>query len=483
MTGALRMLLAAIAVVVFAEAARLLAGAPPEGELVDGIGRAFLPPGADVLEAGTALGVLLLGGWLFGRIAYAMGLSKITGFLLFGILVGPGVSAAFTGGRGIISDGQRESLELVNDLAISLIALTAGGEIDLAAVRRLLGGIATTLAVQVVLVVAMVGTGMYLLLPSTGWLEPEQTSERLAIAAVIATIAVASSPAVVIAILAETGARGPMAQFSLASAVCKDLVLVVLFAIVLTIAAPVVVTAAEQQDAGELAWTLTQELGGSILAGLIAGGAIAVYVGRVGAHLAVLVVAACLAIALVSERLHLEPLLVALVAGLVIRNVWGSSTVAVFDTTERMSLPVYVVFFALAGSKVDPAKISDVWLAVVALVLLRAAALWVGAEGGARVAGLPPRVRRWTWTAFVPQAGVSLALATVVSKQFAERPGAPGVPFQVELDNLLLSAIAIHELVGPVLFKLGLGRAGETGPDPPRAEGTGPGEGDTVRRE
>ena len=61
--------------------------------------------------------------------------------------------------------------------------------------------------------------------------------------------------------------------------------------------------------------------------------------------------------------------------------------------------------------------------------------------------------RRWMWTAFVPQAGVSLALAAIIESEFTDEPWSAG------FYTLMLSVIAVHELVGPVLMKLGIARS------------------------
>ena len=51
------------------------------------------------------------------------------------------------------------------------------------------------------------------------------------------------------------------------------------------------------------------------------------------------------------------------------------------------------------------------------------------------------------------QAGITLGFASVVAAEF------PGWGNQLQL--LLVASIAIHELVGPILFRRGLAQAGE----------------------
>ena len=55
-------------------------------------------------------------------------------------------------------------------------------------------------------------------------------------------------------------------------------------------------------------------------------------------------------------------------------------------------------------------------------------------------------------------AGISLALATIVAAQFES------FAFSDKIYAILLSSIAIHELIGPILFKFALEKAGESQP-------------------
>ena len=123
-------------------------------------------------------------------------------------------------------------------------------------------------------------------------------------------------------------------------------------------------------------------------------------------------------------------------------------------------MPVYVLFFAVAGSKINPSLLAEVWMYVVALVVLRTVAIWSGTAMGCKLSGFEPPASKGIWTAFIPQAGISLALATIVAAQFES------FAFAEKVYAILLSAIAIHELIGPVLFKMALERAGETNPQP-----------------
>lgn len=478
------------AIIALALTARYLARDTGEVELTDALGLPFLRPSSGLLETGAGLGVLLLGAWLLGKIVSQFGLSKITGYLVFGILAGPGIGTWLLGegGTWLITKEQADNLSLANDIAIALIALTAGGEIRFSFLRKSLKAITLIMSVEFVLV--MIGTTalMVVLLQQGGALDDYGgLTTVILVATVIGIVAATNSPGVIMAMISETRADGPMARISLSVAVCKDLLLIIAFGLALAFATNSIIasidvsdqqttaqttTQQQQIDTDEpeipeaiveaagsqqssVLWTLTKQLGGSMLVGLIVGVALALYVSRFGAYLPIIIVFGSLAVALISKELGLKPLVVGLTAGLAMSNVFHTIAHDFFKQVEELTVPVYALFFALAGAKVNPALLGDVWIFVVLLVTIRAAGIYLGATAGAKLSKVEEPAATWMWTAMLPQAGISLALAVIVSEQFGD------FTFAEKVYNILLGSIAINELIGPVLFKLGLVRAGE----------------------
>lgn len=100
------------------------------------------------------LGFLVLTAFLAGEVAAFVELPRITGFLLLGILVGPSV-------LGVLPRQAVVDFRLINDGALSLIALTAGGELRLAGAWRRLGSIVSILTSQLVIIFAVLAAAVY----------------------------------------------------------------------------------------------------------------------------------------------------------------------------------------------------------------------------------------------------------------------------------------------------------------------------------
>jgi Kef-type K+ transport system membrane component KefB len=406
------------------------------------------PGRLDTANTGAALGLLLFGSFLAGQVATRLSLPAIVGYLLFGVLCGSSV-------LHLVNPAELTRLGLVKDFAVALIGLTAGGEIHLDFLRRSFRQVTVVTLGVVVATITGIGLIAYPVTRELGWIGEGGGSVWPAI--VIATVMAANSPAVLIALVTSMGARGTMPQLALAVTVFKDMVLLAIFALVVALATSQL-GSGEGASASGVALRVGKEIGGSVLMGLVFGGLMAWYVRRIRVHVAVFVVFACLAIALVSEALHLESLLVAVVAGLLLANVFPDLRGQVFDTTEELSTPVYCVFFAFAGAGIDLAALREMWAWAMLIVAARAALLLGGTTLGARVAGVEGAPGRWLWTSMIPQAGVALALTVIATDALLEAGFAPAEG----METLLLACVAMNQLAGPLALKLGLTRAGDS---------------------
>jgi Kef-type K+ transport system membrane component KefB len=116
---------------------------------------------------------------------------------------------------------------------------------------------------------------------------------------------------------------------------------------------------------------------------------------------------------------------------------------------------VLVVFFAAAGMSLHLDALATVGLAAVTLALVRVALIVCGTWIGGRLSTVDPGHARLVWMGLVSQAGVTLGLTIIIATEFPA--------WGVALQTLMVAMIALHELIGPILFKAALARAGEVG--------------------
>ena len=400
-------------------------------------------PGAEVT---LNLGILLLTAFIGGQVANRLGLSRITGYIVIGLVIGPSV-------LGFLSDSEVEALRPFSGLAIALIALTAGGELNLRRMRGSYRSLASITLVQTATILVFVFGTVVALRSYLPFTIGQSWNTVIAIAIVFAAIAVASSPSVAIAVIIDTRSKGPVSTTVLGVTVLKDVLVIVLFAIALSFTYSLLDPAGA--DHGGEMLELGREIGGSIAVGVLVGAVIAAYLSWVRQHLVLFTIAMAWVMVELTLLLHLELLLMALTAGFALENLLPVEGTKFVDALEAASLPLYAVFFGLAGAAVHISKLADVWQWAVVLVGVRAVAIVLGTSWGARVGQSPEVVRRTAWGAFISQAGVALGMAELLSREFPT--------WGAELYGFFVGMVAIHELAGPILAKWTLDRAGEVG--------------------
>lgn len=403
----------------------------------------------------VSLGFMLLGAWIFGEIVGHIGLPRVVGYLLFGVFAGPSFLPMVASIPAPISRFELDQLSSLDALAISLIALVAGGEIKVAFLRGMLGRISLLLLVQIgTILIGGAIVGLFVVQPMIPSMQNLAIGGSIHLALVIGLLCVANSPAIVVAMINETGAKGPLCDTALAATVCKDLVLVILLTILLGFV-PLAFAASEGADNVVLVIDAVWHLIGSIVFGAVVGVAMHYAAERIEKRIDIFLVLGGFAIAFAANALHFSPLLVALVAGFTQANIWPDRSQRMFHSIERLLLPVYCMFFAHAGAGINLEDLAALWPIALLLVGSRLVLVWAGTTLGARTARLDPGIRGWLWSAFTPQAGVAIALANEVAKALT------GQVFVDKLLALLVAAIALNEILGPLLMKFGLQRAGE----------------------
>ena len=159
-------------------------------------------------------------------------------------------------------------------------------------------------------------------------------------------------------------------------------------------------------------------------------------------------------VAEVGQRVELDPLIVALAAGLFIRNLTTLGPL-LLEAVESAALPVYVVFFAVTGATLQLRDLLVVGPAALVFAAVRAAGFVGGTWTGSLLAGAPDDVRKYAAFGLIPQAGLALALTLLLVRTFPSfGPGA---------SSLVFATVAINQLIAPVLFRVALVRSGEAG--------------------
>ena len=196
--------------------------------------------------------------------------------------------------------------------------------------------------------------------------------------------------------------------------------------------------------------------------------AISFYIRRIGHDLSLMLLIFGVAVTKISlwiglfmetrfdMTLQLEPLLICITAGFAVRR-FGRVGHQFLESLERSALPIYVLFFTLAGAALNFDALKLCWMFALCLALVRAGGLFGAAWAGTAIPGNDAVHNTSSWMAYLTQAGVSIGLAQIAQRQAPE--------IGIYLTTVVLAMIAINQVVGPIVFKVALCRVGEAKSD------------------
>ena len=389
-------------------------------------------------------GILLLTADTFGALAHDLRLPRLVGYLVAGVVLGP--SAA-----GIVPAGVLEDLSMMKRLAVGLIGLLAGAELRVTDLRQRYVAIGLILLFQTITVTGLL-LGVTLLarewVPFLSGLSP---APLFFVALLFATLLTVNSPMVTLAILTETRASGPLAKTTLGVVLVADVLIILLFSGAFSLARGSL-GGVPGGDPGGLVPLLGEVLG-SMLAGALVGGLVSLYVRFVKRELVLFAVLVVFATAAAAQAFHFELLLSLLVAGFLVENVAPVPAEPLVQALHQTAVPVFVIFFAMAGAELQLQEFASVWPLVLLVALVRIGGIRSSTTMAARLVGADPVVVRYGWTGLVSQAGVALGLASIVADRL------PGIGLAMQA--VTVGVIAFNESVGSILFRRGLEQARE----------------------
>lgn len=413
-----------------------------------------------------SLSIALLAGLMLSRLTKLGNLPAVTAYLVAGLLIGPYVLGRIgVPGLGFVSAQDVANYSIISDVALGFIALTMGNEFRKEDIKKLgkqavVVAIFQALTACVFVDVALIG--LHFLMPET---------LSLSVAITLGAIATATAPAATLMIVKQYKTSGPVTRMLLPVVALDDVVGLIVFAVSFGIA-----RALEHGTIDIFSVVIDPIL--EVIASLALGallGAIFTFTERFfhsrSKRLSISVCYVFLAVALSKLTFKLGPitigfssLLVCMMVGTIFCNFCDFSD-ELMDRLDRWTGPIMVLFFVLSGAGME-LNVFKSWAVViigVVFVLVRSAGKILGARFSSRMTKCQPTVQKYLGITLLPQAGVALGMSMT-----AMSLGESGLIIR----NIALFAVLVYELVGPLLTKIALDKAGEITekPVPPRKQ-------------
>jgi Kef-type K+ transport system membrane component KefB len=239
----------------------------------------------------------------------------------------------------------------------------------------------------------------------------------------------------------------------IAIAVINNLAIVISFSLLSAIAARVF-----PQESPAVIHALLVNIFGSIAVGILLALLLASYIRAIGARVGLFVFMLLFVIAEAGTVVHLNTLLVGLAAGLFLENFSEVGGARITNESEPVTMPVYAIFFAVVGAEIHLHAFIEVAMLAIFAAVIRAAALYLGTALAGSFLRAPRRERLLLPLGMLPQAGIALAVATIVLTSFG--------PWGTVVGTLLLGSIVVNEMTGPILLGIGIAKSGEADSQP-----------------
>lgn len=417
------------------------------------------------------IAILLLAALLSTRLMKVLKLPNVTGYIITGIIMGPFVFGLLF--NNFSYDGIKESevfahvdkISWVSTVALGFIAFSIGTSfktqtLKVVGKRVIIITILEALFASIAVFIAMII--LYLIIPDKVSLELVFT---------LSAIAAATAPAATLMIIKQYQARGSLVDTLLPVVALDDAAALILFAILFQIATAI--SGGGSFDIYRMIFKPIIE----ILISLGIGAILGLFISWLNRFfmsrnnklvLCIISVFASLGIYILFKNpilggFELSSLLMCMMTGAIFANLCKDSD-RTLDIMDRFTSPIYMMFFVISGASLDLSIFfNGSGLIIVGIaftyIVARVVGKWVGAYAGASITKSEPKIKKYLGFTLIPQAGVAIGLATTAGKLFSlrEETALTGVLVVA----IILTSTLVYEIVGPMVSKFALSKAGE----------------------
>ena len=407
----------------------------------------------------TLVGAMLIVCFYAGKLIKKTSLPSLIGYMLVGALFGPSFKRF---GLELFTESILESLSFVTQIALGFVAFSIGSELSMKSLKRLGNGIVWIIFSESFAAFFVVTGLIYLV------------TRDLPMALIFGSMAPASAPAGTVAIIQEYKAKGSLTQALYAVVGFDDGLAIIIFGFAAAVSKSLLMAEAPghvSEGFFQMLKAPTIEIILSIVVGTVLGFLFCQLVRFIKNSRDMLIIVfgiVTLATGL-SMMWHLSLILTNMVIGFVLINTRRESLVHKVTAPLLEIMPLtFVLFFCLAGAHLQIAALPSLGLIGVVYILGRSGGLIGGARIGAMFGHVEDKIKKYVGLGILSQAGVAIGLALIVSSEFAGLGAVTdGVSHGSAIGTKVITTITatciVFEIIGPILAKYALGKAGELG--------------------
>jgi len=417
------------------------------------------------------MGIATIVGFFTGIGARKIRLPSLIGFMLLGVIMGPSL-------LGWFQDANLKSMDFITELALGFVAFGIGSELRISTLKRLGKGIVSIILAESFCAFFVVTLAVFAVTRS--W----------PVALLFGAVAPASAPAGTVAVIQEYKAKGSLTQALYAVVGFDDGLAIIIFGFAAALAKRLLTTQLQVEGvAGGFLAAMKQpsfEIVGSIFAGVLLGLLFCQLVRRLDSSRDMLIM--CFGIVFLgcglAAHFHLSLILINMTTGFVLTNTRREAFVMKVTAPLQEIMPLmFLLFFCLAGAHLQVSELPKLGLVGIIYIAARSMGLIGGARLGAVVGKVEPKIKKYIGLGILSQAGVAIGLSLIIRHEFSqlvlvpevktalvrfalEHPDMPPIMYDpLVIGSALITTITatciIFEIIGPILTKVALTKAGE----------------------
>lgn len=403
----------------------------------------------------VVLGIILLLGALLGDAAERAKIPWITGCIVAGVVLGPSAS-------GFLERPELHALGGFLQASLAVIAFNIGSQLVITRLKEIGRSIALLAFAQLLAPFVLV------------WIAETLAGVALTTALIVSAVAPATAPTTTYAVIKRLGASGPFIERGLGVLAINDAATILIFSV--TSAAALALLATPGSSSIISGSLFSAAINEALSAG--AGAAIGFFYLRMRrfiedgtpgceSRLTALLLGLIVMSIGGAITLGLSHLLVPLTLGIVIANgVDDAERLHIHDLIKPFEEPLFIIFFVLAGAHLPLSAVEH--MALVGPALIYIFARFAGKYGGifltASALRLDRPTRRYLGLCFPSQGGLAMGLILAFRGSPAVRELPPAAHQSIDTAvSIILFAVLVSQLVGPLLIDFAVRRAGVCG--------------------
>lgn len=391
------------------------------------------------------VGLIFVLGALTGWLSNLLHLPRIVGYLVLGLLIGPEVFE-------IVPQEFVQNSNIIIDLALSIIAVLVGATLKFSKLHGQGKEVVLITLFQSLMAFCIVSIGFM----SLSGLFTFSTNEIILVSLFLGAIATATAPATSMAIVHELGAKGKFTSTFLAVVAADDAVSLIIFSLALTAGSTII-------GHGTIDYSNILDAVSLIVYSTVIGIVAAIlntmfeklFVSNKGME-TIATLGLIFIVYSLSEHLHLEPLLSAMVMGIVMVNTSVDFDLVEKEIDNHLIGIIFMLFFVVSAMHLNFEALITLPYVIVSYVLFRFFGKVFGAYLGAVISKSSSNIKKYLGLALLPQAGVAIGLALSLQKDPSFSIIAPTIL------NIVIATTLIHELLGPLFTRYAIEQSGES---------------------